>query len=51
MFHWWNRRTIQFTKDANWIEEGFTTYYAGKALVRSGFGLPPIKGSMSSGCV
>jgi hypothetical protein len=36
IFHWWNGRTLQFTPDANWIEEGFTTYYAGKALAHAG---------------
>lgn len=37
MFHWWNGHTLQYTKDANWIQEGFTTYYEGKLLRRSGY--------------
>ncbi|KPL05620.1 hypothetical protein AMJ85_11560 [candidate division BRC1 bacterium SM23_51] len=36
MFHWWNGRTIQTTPDANWIKEGFTTYYEGKILYAAG---------------
>lgn len=36
MFHWWNGRTVETTPDANWIEEGFTKYYEGKALYSAG---------------
>ncbi|MBN1886899.1 MAG: hypothetical protein JW850_02880 [Thermoflexales bacterium] len=36
MFHWWNGRTVESTPDANWIEEGFTEYYEGKALYSAG---------------
>lgn len=36
MFHWWNGTTLLTTSDANWIKEGFTTYYAAKSLYASG---------------
>lgn len=32
MIHWWLGRSIQFSPDAHWIEEGFTTYYEGRVL-------------------
>jgi len=36
MFHWWNGATLLTTSDANWIKEGFTTYYAAKSLYAGG---------------
>ncbi len=36
MFHWWNGATLSTTADANWLKEGFTTYYAAKSLYASG---------------
>jgi hypothetical protein len=37
IFHWWNGKTIEYSASANWIEEGFTTYYEAKLLVLAGF--------------
>ncbi len=37
MFHWWNGRTLQFSADADWINEGFTSYYTGKLLRQVGY--------------
>ncbi len=36
MFHWWNGSTIATTPDANWLKEGFTTYYAAKSAYAAG---------------
>jgi hypothetical protein len=36
MFHWWNGATIVSVPEANWIKEGFTSYYEGKMLLMSG---------------
>lgn len=36
MFHWWNGMTLQIASDATWIKEGFTTYFTGKILMKSG---------------
>lgn len=36
IFHWWNGDTINTTPDADWIHEGFTTYYEGKMLYAAG---------------
>jgi hypothetical protein len=36
MFHWWNGATLSTTADANWLKEGFTSYYAAKSLHTSG---------------
>ncbi len=36
MFHWWNGATLLTTEDANWLKEGFTTYYAVKSLSKAG---------------
>jgi hypothetical protein len=36
MFHWWNGATLSTTADANWLKEGFTSYYAVKSLRLSG---------------
>lgn len=32
MVHWWVGHTIAFKPDANWVQEGFTTYYEGRVL-------------------
>lgn len=40
IFHWWNGETIDTTKDANWIKEGFTKYYEVKVLVEAGLMTP-----------
>lgn len=37
IFHWWNGRTLQFSGDADWVNEGFTSYYAGKLLRQVGY--------------
>lgn len=36
MFHWWNGLTVDSNQEANWIKEGFTTYYEGKILYKAG---------------
>lgn len=36
MFHWWNGATLATSAEANWLKEGFTTYYAAKSLHASG---------------
>lgn len=36
MFHWWNGDVVETTPDANWIREGFTEYYEGRALYSAG---------------
>ncbi len=36
MFHWWNGSTVVSVPEANWIKEGFTSYYEGKMLLMSG---------------
>lgn len=37
IFHWWNWGTINYTEDAEWIKEGFTSYYADKILRNTGY--------------
>lgn len=37
LFHWWNGMAVPVEPEAGWFGEGGTEYYAGKALVRSGF--------------
>lgn len=37
MFHWWNGLTIDSADEANWLKEGFTTYYEGKVLRNIGY--------------
>jgi hypothetical protein len=36
IFHWWNGATLVTSNEANWLEEGFTSYYAAKSLYQSG---------------
>lgn len=36
MFSWWNGQTLTTTNDARWLTEGFTMYYAAKALWKAG---------------
>lgn len=36
MFHWWNGNLIESANDVNWFKEGFTTYYQGKILLKTG---------------
>ena len=35
-FHWYNGETVVTMDDANWVREGFTTYYQGKLLLKGG---------------
>ncbi len=36
IFHWWNGSAIETEDEVNWIKEGFTNYYAGKVLFKTG---------------
>jgi len=36
MFHWWNGSTLKTNEEVKWIKEGFTKYYEGKLILKTG---------------